>query len=103
MTRRPTSLPLELFDPTPAVGRRIVLGEGRNLKYHRLLEGDDYCDAGFPGCAFRIQMSNYQLATNVTVTGRVARWFDGEWHVRAKVEFVGDCEPSTFVNGWVVL
>lgn len=103
MSRRPTSLPLNLFDPNPTQARRIRLGDGRDAKTYVLYEGDSYVDSGFPGCDYRIKCQFCEPAVNVSVTGRVARWFDGEWHVRAKIEFVGDCEPSTFVNGWLVL
>lgn len=104
MTRRPTSLPLNLFNTNLEIGRTIRLGDTRaDVQYYRLLEGDDYCDEGFPGCQFRLPFHLCEIAVNVTVTGKVARWFDGSWNVRVKVEFVGDCAPSTFTNGWLVL
>ncbi len=61
---------------------------------------DGFKDSGFPGCEFR---TDKDLAVNLVVTGRIVRWNSkgGFFGVRVKVEFVGDCEPSTFVGGWV--
>lgn len=39
-----------------------------------------------------------QVAVNITVTGRKIQRHD---KVRVLVEFVGDCEPSTFERGWM--
>jgi hypothetical protein len=72
------------------------------------LEGSDgFSDSGFPGCQFRLPCDSYEvggtgpLAVNIKVTGRSWRLYKGELAVRVKIEFVGDCEPSTFASGWL--
>lgn len=86
---------------TPSAGDFLVLDSG--CRFGTLLGKDDgFKDSGFPGCEFR---TDKDLAVNLVVTGRSVRWNskDGFYGVRVKVEFVGDCEPSTFVGGWVKL
>lgn len=41
------------------------------------------------------------IAVNITVTGRTVRRDNGCYAVRVLIEFVGDCEPSTLVRGWM--
>ncbi len=41
------------------------------------------------------------LAVKVEVTGRTYQRKNGEYWVRVRIEYVGDCEPSTFVPGWM--
>ena len=70
----------------------------------KLLESDGYSDSGFPGCQYRMPTNNgdYQLAVNVSISGRKSHPIDyGRYKTRVKIEFVGDCEPSTFTRGWV--
>ena len=81
----------------PAIGKYVRPDEwfigGR-------LEASDWDEA-----AFRLPTNSggpiTSLAVNVKVTGRVVRKDQGSEAVRAQIEFVGDCEPSTFVNGWL--
>ena len=43
------------------------------------------------------------IAVNVNITGRKPqRWCDSLW-MRARITFVGDCEPDTATGGWVRL
>lgn len=42
------------------------------------------------------------LAVNVVVTGRTWQRREGDYWVRVRIEFVGDCEPSVFVGGWML-
>ena len=67
-----------------------------------LSASDGWKDASFPGCAFRLPAGNglYKLAVNVTVTGRKV---NKQGMIRAKVEFVGDGEESTFTGAWMSL
>lgn len=48
------------------------------------------------------QICSLQLAVNVAVTGRTLQRREGDLWVRVKIEFVGDCEPSTFHSGWML-
>lgn len=41
-------------------------------------------------------------ACNVKITGRVPQLLTGAWWLRARIEWVGDGEPSTFSGGWVL-
>lgn len=68
-----------------------------------LLEGEDFVDSGFPGCDFRFPVMNglHKIAVNIMVTGRTSQYRDGARWVRVKIEWVGDCEPSTFSGGWM--
>lgn len=71
----------------------------------RLLQGDEYVDSGYAGCQFRYPLSNggpiKSVAINIEITGRTWQRYNGAFWVRAKIEFVGDCEPSTFGKGWI--
>lgn len=89
------------------VGSVVKLDDARIAE--KLLEGDDYVDSGFEGCDFRYPNpvagweKSHAIACNVHVTGRtVQRRHDADW-VRVKVEWVGDCEPSTFSAGWMLV
>ena len=67
-------------------------------------ETDTFTDNGWPGCAFRVPCKVYSLGINIKVTGKPH--YLGYMHVhnyrsRCKIEFVGDCEPSTFSGGWL--
>lgn len=90
--------------PTPKVGDWIDFDGGRLGTL--LCEDDGFSDSGFPGCEFRTEPRDGLhggLAINVRVTGRTPRWnSSGQfWGWRVQVEFVGDCEPSSFVGGWM--
>lgn len=71
-----------------------------------LIKGDEPDAAmSWAGSQWRLPMHGVgpvrSVAVNVKVTGRsVQRRSDCRW-VRAQIEFVGHCEPSTFVAGWV--
>jgi hypothetical protein len=72
-----------------------------------LSESDGYKDSSFPGCTFRLNSEHYDLAVNVTRSGRKKVWspsygrHEGTFKYRVKVEFVGDGEASTFSHGWL--
>lgn len=72
-----------------------------------LTKADDFKDSSFPGCSFRLNSEHYDLAVNVTRSGRKKTWSKsygtnpGTFKYRVKIEFVGDGEPSTFTNGWL--
>ena len=60
---------------------------------------DGFHDSGFPGCAFYIQGTHKRwIAVNITVTGNRPNR-NGAY--RCRIEFVGDCEPSTFSGGLI--
>ena len=71
----------------------------------RLQESDGYSDSGFPGCQYRLPSGpdNWLLAVNVSFSGRKSHWcrISDNYRTRVKIEFVGDCEPSTFSHGWI--
>lgn len=72
-----------------------------------LTESDGFKDSGFPGCGFRLHSEHYDLAVNVTRSGRKKTWSPdygahaGTFKYRVRIEFVGDDSPSTFTNGWL--
>ena len=67
-----------------------------------LVASDGFKDATFPGCSFRMPAGAglYQLAVNVTVTGKNP---NRAGMVRCRIEFVGDGDASTFAGGWIAL
>lgn len=105
---------VELFcgieiDVTPAVASCVRLGEslGSARIGEILHKGDDFSCEGYAGCDFRFPALYggpiKDVACNVKVTGRkTTRRFGDEW-VRVMVEFVGDCESSTFVKGFMLI
>lgn len=86
----------------PEVGDVVTL-DGRSVS-DALMEGDDFFDSGYPGCDFRLPAPApvHSVAVNVRITGRSWQWKDGASRVRCQVEFVGDCEPSTFRGAWLM-
>jgi len=84
---------------TPAVGSWICY-DGGNALGTALTEGDSFVDSGFAGCDFR---TKHGTAINVEVTGRTFQYRNGSRMVRVRIEFVGDCEPSTFTGGWMAV
>jgi len=67
-----------------------------------LKPSDGFSDSGFPGCQFRLPAGiDYKLAVNIRITGRKVRYSSGFPRYRCEIEFVGDCEPSTFARGWI--
>jgi hypothetical protein len=94
--------------PTPIAGDAIVLditGPRRCCGF-MLTESDGFSDSGFPGCEFRLRDDAGPLdqrAVNITVTGRTVQRNNNGPAVRIKVEWVGDCEESSFQGGWLLL
>ena len=82
----------------PAVGGCIWIDGARGSCCIGLRQGDTFSDSGFPGCEFR---SDHGTAINVKVTGRTFQRLHDCKVVRIQIEFVGDCEPSTFEGGWM--
>lgn len=89
----------------PCVGSYIKL-DARNIG-EKLLPGDDFCDSGYPGCEFRFPLSGggpiKSVAVNVKVTGRTIQYRQGSMWIRVQIEWVGDCEPSTYSGGWMLV
>ena len=87
----------------PKVGDAIIGDEWPVYAAERLIEGDTWHDSSFPGCRFRVPMHDYNIAVNVTITGKTPTKRNGVIWYRCKIEFVGDGEPSTFTGGWIRL
>ena len=89
-----------------AVGSIVYL-DGKNIG-EKLLPGDDACGS-WQGCDFRYPNPvqgwevKHAIACNVSITGRTMQIVNGSRCVRVKIEWVGDCEPSTFSSGWLLL
>jgi len=94
---------------TPEVGSYVILDSSKNNIGEHLLEGDDYCDSGFPGCQFRFPnpvrewRTSRAIACNVEITGRTVQYRWGGRFVRVLIEWVGDCEASRFSGGWMAV
>lgn len=58
---------------------------------------------GWPGADFRFNRGGYipPLAVNIHVTGRTYQRRHGDLWVKVQIEWVGDCEPSTYAAGWL--
>jgi len=86
---------------TPRVGD-VIEADGWRIG-QTLDAGDDFVDSGFPGCQFRVWMGGgvFHVAVNVEVTGKPHYRGYGRCRSRCRIEFVGDCEPSTFTRGWL--
>lgn len=89
----------------PAIGSFIEL-DNRNIG-EKLLPGDNFSDSGWPGCEFRFPISCggpiKSVGVNVNVTGRGVQYRQGGMWIRVQIEWVGDCEPSTFSGGWMMV
>jgi hypothetical protein len=85
----------------PVIGDTILADGWRGI-VEMLREGDKPVDSGYPGCQFRVTcfQTDVTLAVNVTTTGQ-PKWVNGIYKSRCKIEFVGDCEPSTFAGGYI--
>jgi len=76
-------------------------------RYERLLPGDDNVCPGWLGCDFRYPNplqgweKQHAIACNVSVSGNTLQRRGGDLWVRVRIEWVGDCEPSTFSGGWL--
>ena len=100
---------------TPALGEALIGDEWAS--HGNLIEGLEDLKDGFPGCQFYVTLNNggpiTQLAVNLTISGRKRHYVDScmhdedraagkrRWRQRVRIEFVGDCEPSTFTKGWI--
>ena len=61
-----------------------------------------YTDNEWSGCDYRVSEGNSNdLAVNVHITGKTSKWNGVTFETRAKIEFVGDGEPSVFTKGKV--
>ena len=61
-----------------------------------------YKDNGWNGCDYRVSDGNADgLAINIHITGKDSKWNGTTFETRARIEFVGDGEPSTFAKGKV--
>lgn len=97
----------------PAVDAVVAKDTDRGFVIERLLVGDpEPIGRGWPGCDFRwpnpvpAWREKHAIACNVHVSGRKARWgadlgLGHGWWVRVKIEWVGDCEASTFCGGYL--
>jgi hypothetical protein len=94
------------IDVTPVVDCCVKLGDklASAKMGERMLPGDDWAIEGYDGCDFRFPLAfGNTRAVNVRITGRTTtRRFGDEW-VRVEIEWVGDCEPSTFAKGFMLL
>ena len=87
---------------TPTVGSCIWFDGGSRCGV-AMAADDGFSDSGFPGCQFRIHNTVGSSAVNIEVTGRTIQRHQGSPAVRIRIEFVGDCEPSTFCRGWIAV
>ena len=94
------------YEITPNVGSIVSLG----TRHEKLLPCVDEPCAGWPGAGFRYPnpirewAESHAIACNVTVSGRkIHTPFDGVNWVTVRIEWVGDCEPSTFTSGKMLL
>ena len=70
----------------------------------KLKESDGFKDTGFPGSNYTLESGyNFPLPVNIAITGKKLIYRNGAFYKRVKIEFVGDCEPSTFCCGWILL
>ena len=61
-----------------------------------------YTDNDWKGCDYRVSEGNSEgLAINVHITGKSSKWNGSTFETRARIEFVGDGQPSTFAKGKV--
>ena len=84
-------------DTSPKVGSYICADTWGK----RDIFGVDLIVSDWGKAQFRAPLA-YDVAVNIKVTGRTVQpdsrmigW------VRVEIEFVGDCEPSEFVRGWM--
>ncbi len=86
------------------VGDYILVGD---RKIGEMLQpGDAYVDSGYAGSQFRIASANESSPINIVITGRTfqRRPHQGTGlYVRIRIIFVGDCEPDTECEGWLLV
>lgn len=93
------SITLENYhkDTIPKVGSYICA----DTWGERGISGVDLIASDWSKAQFRAPLA-YDIAVSIKVTGRTVQT-DSKmvgW-VRVEIEFVGDCEPSEFVRGWM--
>jgi hypothetical protein len=81
----------------------IVLIDGRTISEELLAGEPEAIGDGWLGCDFRYPTIIGECACNVHVVGRTLQNHGGSLWVRVRVEWVGDCEPSTFIGGWLLI
>lgn len=88
------------------VGDYVILDGGRIGEL--LLPGCNNVCPGGPGCGYRYPCpatSAHGIGCNILITGRTGQrrpYSDGVF-IRIQIEWVGDCEPSTYSRGWLLL
>lgn len=45
----------------------------------------------------------HAIALNIEITGRTFQWRNGRHMVKLRLEWVGDGEPSTYSEGWLLV
>jgi hypothetical protein len=115
MTTTTTSRPVHSTSrEVYGIERQAEVGSVVHLDGHpfaeRLLAGDpEPVGDGWPGCDFRYPnpvnewRESHAIACNVHVTGRTLQNRFGSLWVRVSIEWVGDCEPSTYGSGWLLV
>jgi hypothetical protein len=84
----------------PKVGSYV---EPDGWGYGGALLPSDWDAAAFRLPTPRLEPVIKDVAVNITVTGRKVRRRCGSDVVRVRIEYVGDCEPSTHHAGWMVV
>ena len=82
----------------------VLHGDGWKFAEKLVKDEDTYTDSEWPGCDYRVMLPIIQvtIGVNVKITGRVHHYVGWKrYKMRAKIEYVGDGEPSTFGGGWV--
>jgi len=86
------------YDVTPKVGSYIK-PDGWPIG-SCLVAGDSFS-------AFRLPTNSAgpitSLAVRIEVTGRTFKYRLGDWLVRVKIIFLGDCEPDTQTGGYMAV
>jgi hypothetical protein len=87
---------------TPKVGDVITVDSWKIHEAVKLQESD------WEKASFYVRTcgTGTWLAVNIEITGRTYQWPMGSGSpkcVRIRIEFVGDCEASTFASGWLIL
>ena len=92
---------------TITYGTYIIVGNSMKDRGERLLLGDGYVDSGFAGCQYRypdpVFGAKHAIACNIEITGRTQQWKWGGCWVKIRIEWVGDCAPSTYSSGWACI
>ena len=85
---------------TIRVGDRIENAVGR---IEVLLPSDwDRAEFRFPNPIHEWREA-HAIALNIEITGRTFQWRNGRHMVKLRLEWVGDDEPSTYSEGWLLV